>query len=382
MLELSMLKKTVKQIFTPVVHLTDNRSYRKIMMTHFVLVAILLSTFFFFFLNLYLQHLLIAVIDVFGFFIALYALYQLRIRHNLERTARITTSAFIFFFLLFIYIKGNDHFGLIWSIYAPIIAFSLNGKRIGLYFSLFFYTFTFTIAYTNIGIWNNGQWGNLEFLRYFFASIILVYLLYMHERSLEKSDFKLSEIRAKEKEYIDRLQFLSITDPLTGLYNRRYFNELMPKVISIAQRNKLYVTLFILDVDYFKPYNDHYGHIAGDKALIAISNAIKKHIQRDDDFVFRFGGEEFGGVLLSDDIAHSEAHTREITTIIEGLQIEHKFSPVTDVLTASIGIITVDPHVVNTIEALYGLADKELYRAKENGRNRCYCKRILHKEAS
>ena len=233
------------------------------------------------------------------------------------------------------------------------------------------------MAYINIDIWDNGAWGNHDFLRFFFASSILVYMLYMHERTLEKSDFKLTEVRAKEKEYIEKLHQLSITDPLTTLYNRRYFNEVMPKVISIAKRNKLYLTFFILDVDFFKHYNDYYGHIAGDEALVAISNAIRQHVQRHDDFVFRFGGEEFGGVILSEDPERSEAHAEAILKLIEGLEIEHKRSAVSDVLTVSIGIATVAPTKVDTIEALYLLADQELYKAKENGRNKSYATRIL-----
>ncbi len=376
-----MLKLKVQQFLSLNVNPKDHRTYRRIVLTHFLLIAIMFSTLFFFFLNLYLKEYFTATIDMFGFSIALYALYQLRVKHQLEQTTRITTGAFILFFLIFVYIKGNEHFGLIWSIYAPILAFSLNGKRIGLYFSLIFYTIAFILAFTHIGVWNNGSWDHKDFLRFFFASNILVYLLYLHEQSLEKSDFKLKEVRAKEQEYINKLQEISITDPLTTLYNRRYFNEVMPKVISIAKRNGLYITFFILDVDYFKPYNDNYGHIAGDKALVKISKTIKQHVQRDDDFVFRFGGEEFGGVLLSSDIKSSEAHVQEIIKIIQDLGIEHKYSQVSDILTASIGIVTVDPHIVDTIETLYILADKELYRAKEKGRNRCYCKRVLEETA-
>ncbi len=372
-----MLTKKIKQFFIPSVNYLDNRSFRRVLMTNFVLIAILVSTTFFFFLNLYMDEYLTAAIDFFGFFISIYGLYQLQVHHDLQRTSLITTASFILFFLLFVYFKGNDHFGLIWSIFVPIIAFSINGKQNGLYFSLGFYTLAFFMAYINIGIWDNGAWGNHDFLRFFFASNILVYMLYMHERALEKSDFKLIEVRAKEKEYIEKLHQLSITDPLTTLYNRRYFNEVMPKVISIAKRNKLYLTFFILDVDFFKHYNDYYGHIAGDKALIAISDAIKKHVQRHDDFVFRFGGEEFGGVILSEDPDRSQRHAESILKLIEGLKIEHKRSTVSEVLTVSIGIATVTPAKIDTIEALYLLADQELYNAKENGRNQCCTTRVL-----
>ena len=89
------------------------------------------------------------------------------------------------------------------------------------------------------------------------------------------------------------------------------------------------------------------------------------------------GGEEFGGVILSEDPERSEAHAEAILKLIEGLEIEHKRSAVSDVLTVSIGIATVAPTKVDTIEALYLLADQELYKAKENGRNKSYATRIL-----
>ena len=372
-----MIPTKLKAFLAPSDNYADQRSYRRAVMTNFILNAILFSTVIFFFLNLAIEEYLTAGLDVIGFFISLYALYQLKVHNDLERVTLITTISFLFFFLLFAYFKGNSHFGLIWSIYAPIIAFTLNNKDRGLIFSILFYTALYLLAYLNIGVWNDGMWGPHDLLRLFFASNILVYLLYMHERSAELSDFKLNEVRAQEQKYIEQLRELSITDSLTKLYNRHYFNEFMPKLLALAKRKRHYITFFILDVDDFKAYNDHYGHIAGDKALIAIADAVIRHIQRDDDFVFRFGGEEFGGVLLSDDPEHSVAHVKQLCPLVEGLQIEHRFSNTTDHLTVSVGIITIPPELDLSIEQIYILADKELYKVKNSGKNHCSYKPVL-----
>ena len=364
-----MIRTKLKDFFAPANNYADQRSYRRMIMTNFILVAILTSTFVFFFLNLYLKEYPTAIIDVFGFFISFYALYILKIHHDLERISLITTISFTLFFIVFVYLKGNDHFGLIWSIYVPIIAFVLNNKKIGLYISLTFYSITYILAIVNIGVWNEGAWSIYDFLRLFFASNILVYMLYMHERSLEISDFTLKGVREKEHAYIEQLRQLSITDSLTKLYNRHYFNEFMPKLLSLAKRKKQTLTFFILDVDSFKSYNDYYGHMAGDKALVAVADTVIRHIQRDDDFTFRFGGEEFGGVMLSDTPNETVAHVQQLCRLVEDLKIEHKTSPTSNYLTISVGIITVPHDQDLSIEQMYLLADQELYKVKNSGKN-------------
>ena len=366
-----MILSKLKDFFAPANNYADQRSYRRMIMTNFILVAILISTVVFFFLNLYIEVYLTASIDAIGFMISSYALYTLKTHHDLKRVSLITTISFTLFFIIFVYLKGNDHFGLIWSIYVPIIAFVLNSKRVGLYVSLTFYIIAYTLAYINIGVWNDGAWTGYDFLRFFFASNILVYMLYMHERSLEISDFTLKEVREKELAYIEQLRQLSITDSLTKLYNRHYFNEFMPKLIALAKRKKQAITFFILDVDSFKAYNDYYGHIAGDKALVAIAETVIKHIQRNDDFTFRFGGEEFGGVMLSDTPHETLAHVQQLCSLVEALKIEHKASPTSKYLTISVGIISVPYQQDLSIEQMYLLADKELYKVKNNGRNHC-----------
>ena len=371
-----MILNKLKLFFQVADNYADRRSFRRAVMTHFILVVILVSTTFFFFLNLSLGEYFTAGIDLVGFFISLYALYQLKSHHNLARVTVITTISFLIFFLLFAFIKGNDDFGLIWSIFAPIIAFTLNTKERALNFALLFYSILFTLGFINLDVWDNGMWGIHDLLRLIFASSILTFLLYMHERSTEASDFKMIEIRAQEQAYIEQLRELSITDSLTKLYNRHYFNEFMPKLLALAKRKGYFITFFILDIDSFKAYNDNYGHIAGDKALLRVAESVKHHVQRNDDFVFRFGGEEFGGVMLTEDPQRSIEHLQALCPLVESLHIQHSFSDTGDNLTVSVGIVSIAPKLELSIEQIYLLADRELYKVKKAAKNGCSVKMI------
>ncbi len=226
------------------------------------------------------------------------------------------------------------------------------------------------MAFNAIGVWENGTWQMEGFLRFFFASILLTFIMYMNEFALESAYEKLLDTRKREEKYIKELHELSITDPLTQLYNRRYFTEMVPKLLSFAKRKKLSLTFFILDIDDFKLYNDSYGHVKGDEALQKISKLLKNHIQRGDDFVFRLGGEEFGGIILSENINETQKWINSICTLIKDLQIEHDLSTTSKYMTVSIGISNTCKSKDINVDKLYALADKALYSAKKDGKNR------------
>ena len=166
-------------------------------------------------------------------------------------------------------------------------------------------------------------------------------------------------------------QKLAITDGLTGLYNRRFFNETLTREISRATRDKNNLSLLILDVDFFKKYNDAYGHDAGDKALIAVSNAMTKALHRGGDFAFRLGGEEFGVLFSQCGEEDSLRVANKIRKDIEALRIEHSNSKVANHITVSIGLLVVDFSNESIDEhGFYTMADDALYQAKESGRNK------------
>ncbi len=367
-----MLKDLWLRIITSDIAFSGNRTYRRLISINTILSLTIFSFLFFSLYNIVSTgNYPIALIDFSAAVVSIYVLYDLKKRQDVKRAARIATLNLSLFFILFVYTNGNDHFGLIWSIFLPVFAVNVNGRRIGLYLSILFYLFIFYMAYDGIGVWSGGDWDMTDFLRLVFASVILTAMVYINEYALETADRKLHEVREREKVYIKQLKELAVTDELTTLYNRRHFNELAPKLISLAKRKHLYLTFMIMDVDHFKPFNDNYGHQAGDEALAEVARVIKHEIHRDDDFISRLGGDEFDGIALSYTPERTHNHIAAICKKVEALQIPHAYSPVSPYLTVSIGVTTVHPALEYTIEYLYSDADTNLYKAKEKGKNRC-----------
>jgi diguanylate cyclase (GGDEF)-like protein/PAS domain S-box-containing protein len=170
------------------------------------------------------------------------------------------------------------------------------------------------------------------------------------------------------KKFIEQL---SITDELTKLYNRRFFNTKFEEEINRAKRENNYFSLLIIDIDYFKEYNDTYGHQEGDAALIKVANVLTNHTNRSSDFAFRLGGEEFGIIATLEKEKITEFATL-IKNAIEELKIPHSRSIVSDYLTISIGITSKRDNDISNSTMLYKEADDALYKAKNNGRN-CIC---------
>ena len=168
-----------------------------------------------------------------------------------------------------------------------------------------------------------------------------------------------------------RAETLSITDELTSLYNRRHFNHVFPQELARAERVGKSIGLMIIDVDYFKPYNDNYGHQQGDQVLKEVAKTLNDSLRRAGDFAFRIGGEEFAAIIIVDNHKAALQVAEKLRNAIENLKIEHKFSKAAAWLTVSIGLKTHPPSASPPIQMdlIYRLADDALYRAKENGRN-------------
>ena len=164
------------------------------------------------------------------------------------------------------------------------------------------------------------------------------------------------------------IEYLSITDELTQLYNRRFFNTKIEKEINRAKRENTYLSFLIMDIDYFKEFNDTYGHQKGDFALEEVSKVLKKYTNRSSDFAFRLGGEEFGIITRLDKEKIIE-FANNIKNEIEELHIEHKKSSISEYLTISIGITSRTGLNLLDSNTLYKEADDALYTAKNNGRN-------------
>lgn len=176
------------------------------------------------------------------------------------------------------------------------------------------------------------------------------------------------ELRMKERQ----LRELANTDILTGINNRRHFEDLFEKEWNRCWRSQSALSILMIDIDYFKPYNDTLGHQAGDKTLTAVAQALKNSIKRPGDFVARFGGEEFIVVLPDSDKSAAINVAQQICENIRALKINHPKS-FTDIITVSLGGSTAIPDNDYKHNNLVGLADERLYQAKAEGRNRFIC---------
>ena len=178
------------------------------------------------------------------------------------------------------------------------------------------------------------------------------------------------EITAKKlKRMNKKLENVSYTDTLTSLNNRRYFNLVYDRELKQAKREKNYITFMMLDIDYFKQYNDTYGHISGDEALKSVATVLQDTLKRPNDYVFRLGGEEFGVLLTKTDESSSAKLARDICDSIRAKQIEHQGSKVNKYLTISIGVVCCVADDALKNEILMSRADEMLYNAKETGRD-------------
>ncbi|MBF0230451.1 MAG: diguanylate cyclase [Desulfamplus sp.] len=171
------------------------------------------------------------------------------------------------------------------------------------------------------------------------------------------------------KNYNDHLKNLSMIDGLTGISNRRYFDEYLNQEWHRAIRNPKPLSVIMMDIDFFKRYNDTYGHLAGDDCLKKVAKSLKCSVSRPADMVARYGGEEFICVLPETDLEGARSVAITIQQGISELRIPHENSSVSNHITLSIGIVTTIPSPAKSTDALIKDADELLYQAKKAGRN-------------
>jgi diguanylate cyclase (GGDEF)-like protein len=194
--------------------------------------------------------------------------------------------------------------------------------------------------------------------------------------TLQRSERELEQrvaARTEELQVLNsRLETLSLTDALTGIANRRHFDEVLDKEWKRAQRVGEPLALAVLDVDWFKTYNDHYGHPAGDSCLQQIAQTLAATISRSTDLVARYGGEEF--VFLAPSTGPDGAHNmaEKLVRAVEALALPHERSPLGHV-SISVGIASMQNDGNSPAQTLVQRADAALYRAKAQGRNRVEC---------
>ncbi|WP_066056209.1 sensor domain-containing diguanylate cyclase [Robertmurraya korlensis] len=191
---------------------------------------------------------------------------------------------------------------------------------------------------------------------------------YISELLLKESNTSLAE-KIKENEKMNvKLKELSMLDELTGISNRRGFYQYIESTLVRSHQERP-LSILMMDIDAFKPYNDHYGHLQGDQVIQAVGKVLTKVVDAPSSIAARFGGEEFIVAVFDMEEKAVRGLAEEIRNSVEGMRLEHGFSPVAQVVTVSIGYVTGTIMEEEGLKQLIEQADLALYRAKEMGRN-------------
>jgi len=232
--------------------------------------------------------------------------------------------------------------------------------------------YTFATA-QQVGPFNlTTNWSSFLSLLMFIFSLGLPLLI------ISAKKYELKEFHSQlENEVIERtnalnsanaiLENISLTDGLTGVANRRHLDKFLETEWARAIRNKSAISLIMIDIDYFKQFNDTYGHLAGDECLKQIAQSIQRLVNRPSDLVARYGGEEF--VVILPETEDIKTISEEIKSVIDNLNIPHSDSDVHQNVTISIGCCSLKPQINEQPSRLLDMADRQLYLAKNQGRN-------------
>ena len=214
------------------------------------------------------------------------------------------------------------------------------------------------------------------------ALLFAIYIALMHTSSVRfynrlthtlELQFDNQKLAGRLAHSNERLTRLAEIDPLTQTFNRRSMDRFLSDEWKMHLQNTKAISVLFIDIDYFKEYNDTYGHVAGDHCLNAVAQTLKKSIRSERDMVARYGGEEFAVILPHTECLEARHIAERILEDIQALRIMHTASSVADELTVSIGITTMVPNPLCDIPTILDRADKALYDAKRSGRNRIVC---------
>ena len=219
-------------------------------------------------------------------------------------------------------------------------------------------------------IYHSPQPTDLRWLLWVLAAgaVILAVVIWIARR-FYRVNWRLRQQLEENRRLQDELRALTITDPVTGRYNRRHFDIVCATEWERARRDHRPLTVLFIDVDYFKSYNDSHGHRAGDDCLAVVGKAVGQSLQRPADLAARYGGDEFVVLLPDTDTDGALDVARRVLAAIAALDIPHGASPLGRV-TSSIGVAQLVPRPNHTSQELLERADRALYAAKQAGRNR------------
>jgi diguanylate cyclase (GGDEF)-like protein len=358
-----MLKRIQEALAIQAEMKEDPSLHRRLIMTAALLVITTLTFAVFAFINFDPNSYFLSSVNLIISISTALALYSLIVKKSFYFSAYFATTLLFIFLVVFSYFAGNQSFGLIWTICYPLFVIPILGLRNGMIMVFIFYSIIIPMAYLGIGEWDYGFWDVKGFVRFTIATLGVVYTTCFFEVSANSAYKTIQEIREKEKVHLIELEKLSVTDQLTGLSNRRYFDDHLIIERERAKRHNRKLSLVMIDIDHFKRVNDAHGHQVGDSVLREFAGLLQDNV-RTTDIISRWGGEEFIVLLPATSLEDAVSVAKKIQSAVNS----YCFSGAGK-LTASFGVSAVDPNSDSNRESV-NQADQALYQAKNQGRNR------------
>ena len=354
----------------------DLETLRKIVILNIIIIVGCIFLFLLGTLSFIQHYIMLGSMDAFMLVFLILLFLHLKTSKNTVLVSKIGVTAIGMFYFVIFFNSGANQTTFVWHYTYPLIAIFLLGNQWGS-------MATFALLFPVIVVFTIGKrisWFpvyNFDLILRFIPSYISIFLFaFAMEKTRSIIQYRLAEANREQKALIQKLkmakndlQEMAIKDELTGLYNRRFLNEIFSLVFKRSCRYGEVFAALMIDIDYFKKYNDRNGHLAGDDILKRFSAILSTTIQRETDFVFRYGGDEFYIILTKTNRLTAEKVAGQIIQNLEGAKIEHADSP-TGFLTTSIGIALNDSGNLSSENELVKQADLALYRAKQEGRNR------------
>ncbi|WP_052748965.1 GGDEF domain-containing protein [Arsukibacterium ikkense] len=330
--------------------------YRQVYLINGMLLGMVVVFTFFFFINLAFYALYtVALLDFIGAVLAVTILRRFQLLHHVRQAAYQTVLLLALFLLGYLGFTAPQFYSLYWLCIFPPLAFFLLGSRLGLIATMLFMALLTMLLSWRSASWPADSFGAEALLNVAFASICLVLLVHYYEVSRNEV------MRALAIQH-RQLQRLSVTDTLTGLYNRSKLDAILSQEISRSIRHQSPFSVVLADLDFFKAVNDNFGHMAGDQALMSFAGILLQHC-RELDVPGRWGGEEFLIVCPHTDIIGAKQLAERIRAAVADYDFAHGKQ-----LTVSLGVASFIRD--DDASTILKRADDALYRAKGKGRNR------------
>ncbi len=329
--------------------------YRRVYLINGMLLSMVVIFTFFFFANLAFFALYsVALLDFVGAALSSVILRRFQILNNVRQAAFQTISLLGVFLLVYLGFSAPDFYSLYWLCIYPPLVFFLLGRKKGLFATVLFFALLALLL-----SWLEPHWPAESFplealLNVVFATVCLVLLVHYYEVSRH-------EVMQALANQHRQLQRLSVTDTLTGLYNRVKLDDILSREIARSVRHQSPFSVILADLDFFKAVNDNFGHMAGDQALISFSDILLQHC-RELDVAGRWGGEEFLVICPHTDITGAKLLAERIRSTVAKHDFAHGKQ-----LTVSLGVASFMRD--DDANIILKRADDALYRAKSKGRN-------------